>query len=49
MKDKMDGEFELMVNCRLCREKPDIVETIQIRIPELAGHLVRMSDGRVIK
>jgi hypothetical protein len=44
----MAGESELMMNCRLCIIKPNIVTTIKVRI-ERTGHLKRMSDDGTVK
>jgi hypothetical protein len=45
----MAGKSELMANCRLCIEKPNIVTTIKVKRLQWAGYVVRMSDDRTVK
>jgi len=45
----MAGKSEIMINCRLCIENPNIVTTIKVKRLKWAGHVVRMSDDRTVK
>jgi hypothetical protein len=48
LKIKMAGEFEILMNFRLCI-KTSIVTAINVRRLEWAGHLVNISDDRTVK
>jgi hypothetical protein len=45
----MAGEYEILMNCRLCIENQILYCNNNKRRPEWAAHLVRMSDDRTIK
>jgi hypothetical protein len=44
----MFGESELVMYFRLCR-KPNVLTKITLSRLESAGHLVRMSNDRIVK
>jgi hypothetical protein len=45
----MARKSKLMMNCRLCTEKPNIITTIKVKRLEWAGHVVRIAEERTAK